>query len=224
MIIYFQTDTLAIGKSSLINSLRGLPDADPIVAEQHDELDSAPTGETETTLERRRYGYPIGHELELVRFWDHPGCGTRNNPVDTYFNDNVLYAYDCVLLVTAGGLGEYEQSIIEAARRYDTDVVIVVSQADQRVESKIRRRPRNAGLVDENTRRMLIQETINEAKQIINNALNGIQHARVPVFVVSAWKWYEYQTTGTIDDMEMAMEIRPLFEHLMNTALARRAP
>jgi GTPase Era involved in 16S rRNA processing len=222
LIIYFQTDIFIIGKSSLINSLRGLPDVDPIVAEQHDELDSALTGETETTQKTRRYGYPIGHELEFVRFWDHPGCGTQNHPVETYFNDNVLYAYDCVLLVTAGGLGEYEQSIIEAARRYGTDVVIVVNKAELKVDSKIRRLPRNARPLNANDRRMLIQETINEAKESINNALNNIQHEQVPVFVVSAWKWYEYQTTGTIDDMEMA--IRQLFEHLMNTALARRAP
>jgi hypothetical protein len=69
--------------------------------------------------------------------------------------------------------------------------------------------------LNENDRRILIQETIDEAKESINHALNNIQHDQVPVFVVSAWKWYDYQNTGTIDDMEMAMEIGPLFEHLM---------
>jgi hypothetical protein len=71
---------------------------------------------------------------------------------------------------------------------------------------------------------MLIQETIDEAKQSINNTLDDIQHDQVPIFVVSAWKWYEYQNTELINDKEMSMEIGPLFEHLINAALARRAP
>jgi hypothetical protein len=78
--------------------------------------------------------------------------------------------------------------------------------------------------LNENDRRILIQETIDEAKDSINHALNNIQHDQVSVFVASAWKWYDYQNTRTIDDMEMAMEIGPLFEHLINAALTRRAP
>ncbi len=224
MIIYFQIYNFVIGKSSLINSLRGLPDVGPEAAEQYDEFLSATIGEGETTQETRHYSYPVGDELEFVRFWDHAGCGTQNHPTANYFDDNVLYAYDCVLLVTTGGLGEYEQSIIEAARRYGTDVVIVVNKAEQQVEARRRRRPNNAGPFDEDARRMLIQEIINEAKQRINNALDHIQQVRVPVFVVSAWKWSEYQNTGDREAQDMAMEVGPLFEHLINVALARRAP
>ena len=211
-----------VGKSTLINSLRELHDVEAIVEQPYDIFGPALTGEIETTRETQCYGYPDGSDLEFVRFWDHPGCGTQSQSATNYFERNVLYAYDCVLMITSGSLGEYERGIIEAARKYNTAIVIVVNKADDRVRSKIRRRAPAAGPLNENARTRIIQETIDEAKTNIRQALQNIQQDSVPIFVVSAEKWRCFLETRNPEDMELALEIQPLMECLIHAALDRR--
>ncbi|CAF1150617.1 unnamed protein product [Adineta ricciae] len=209
------------GKSTLINSLREIDDTGVY---NNNELDAARVGETQTTRETRPYGFIEGHELDFVRYWDHAGCGTFDHPTENYFRQNLLYAFDCILLVTASGLGEYERTILEHARRFETDVVIVINKADDRVQSKLRRRPRHLGQPDVNARRLIIQETIDEAKASITEELRNIQQEQVPVFVVSAHKWRDYQFSHSEEDKDLSMEIVPMIEYILNAAFRRRAP
>jgi hypothetical protein len=79
------------GKSSLINSFRGLKRGDPGVAD---------VGTVETTLEVTRYADPRT-ELPYPRFvWcDIPGAGTFKIPSWQYFNQQGLFIFDFIVLV-----------------------------------------------------------------------------------------------------------------------------
>jgi hypothetical protein len=79
------------GKSSLINSFRGLKRGDPGAAD---------VGIVETTLEVTRYADPRT-ELPYPRFiWcDVPGAGTFKIPAWQYFNQQGLFIFDFIVLV-----------------------------------------------------------------------------------------------------------------------------
>ncbi len=61
------TGMTGAGKSSFVNSLRGLP---------NDNKDSAPTGTTETTMKPNMYPHP---SMPNVKIWDLPGIGVVQN-------------------------------------------------------------------------------------------------------------------------------------------------
>jgi len=80
-----------VGKSSFINSIRGLT-ADDV------ELGAAAVGVKETTLEIRSYQHP---DNPMLKFWDLPGLGTNVFPRSTYLSDIDVDRYDFFLLMTA---------------------------------------------------------------------------------------------------------------------------
>lgn len=112
-----------VGKSSLINALRGLRPGD---------AGAAAVGVVETTHEIKRYDHPVFPYLKL---WDIPGAGTQKHPVDTYFDDKKLYAFDAVLVVNAGRLLEVAPQIAEGGKRFGKPVAFVWSKADVDVDS-----------------------------------------------------------------------------------------
>ncbi|KAL1281414.1 hypothetical protein QQF64_000217 [Cirrhinus molitorella] len=60
------------GKSSFVNVIRGLRD---------DDEGAAPTGVTETTMERTMYEHPT---MPNVKIWDLPGIGSPNFKANKY--------------------------------------------------------------------------------------------------------------------------------------------
>ena len=115
------------GKSSLINILLGLRAGDP---------GAAPEGETECTMEVRRYDHPT---LPNLKLWDIPGAGTDRHPAATYFADKRLYAFDAVLVIGAGRFLEVSQAIAEGAAQFKCTIAFEWAKADLGV-SAIRRR------------------------------------------------------------------------------------
>jgi len=79
------------GKSSLINSFRGL---------KAKQSDAAPVGIVETTTETKRYPDPRpGMPYELFVWYDVPGAGTLDIPSIRYFNEQGLFIFDFIVLV-----------------------------------------------------------------------------------------------------------------------------
>jgi len=76
------------GKSTLINTLRGLRPTDK---------GAAPVGVLETTLEPKSYPFP---ENENITLWDLPGVGTPLFPRETYAERVGLDKYDFLLILS----------------------------------------------------------------------------------------------------------------------------
>ncbi|XP_028670969.1 interferon-inducible GTPase 5-like [Erpetoichthys calabaricus] len=81
------TGESGVGKSALINAMRGLRDGDPGAAEE---------GCTEQTMKVTAYQHP---QLPTVCFYDLPGVGTTKFPSTTYVEKLELDKYDVFLIV-----------------------------------------------------------------------------------------------------------------------------
>ena len=79
-----------VGKSTFINAIRGLKDAE--------EEEAAGVSFTEKTVDIRDYPHPNNNSL---KFWDLPGVGTDRFPQQTYLVDIDVDYYDFFLLITA---------------------------------------------------------------------------------------------------------------------------
>ena len=171
--------------------MRNREDTRPGVDIPHNMFGSAPTGSWQTTMKTCCYAFPANEELQHVRLWDMPGCGTHDHPSATYFQDKALFAFDVLLVVVEKEISEYEYSILEKAQQQNIPAVIVVTKADAKVESAIR--------INFNTRnppldeyKQVVQEVLDEARERVTISLSN-RHLRItPTFVVSAWKHRDF--------------------------------
>lgn len=103
----------------MINGIMGYHDKD---------ARAAVTGEVEATMKPKGYQHP---DLRTMIVWDMPGAGTMNHPAETYFEDNFLYAFDTLVIVTAERLQEIDISLAKKANEHRIPVLFVRNKADQ---------------------------------------------------------------------------------------------
>jgi hypothetical protein len=152
---------------------------------------SAPIGEWQTTMNTLCYAYPNGHDLQYVRLWDTAGLGTHEHPSANYFKEKCLHAFDVLMIVTEKELGEYEYAILQNAEKQEIPAVVVITKAEEKVNSKIRItfNTRNPPLTDY---AQIVQETTDEARQRIFASLQRKGLKKTPVFIVSAWMYRDF--------------------------------
>ncbi|CAF4274380.1 unnamed protein product [Rotaria socialis] len=161
-----------------------------------------------------------------LRLWDIPGCGTIGNRIQNYFNDNHLYVFDCLLMITQGILGEYELRILNEAGACNTPIVIVLSKSELKAESKARCRYDRKDM-SATEYQPIVEDTINEAKQhmldTINKAQASYKSIKISrVFVVSAVKFRDFLKTHTETDALLAFETSELLSYLVAEAKNKR--
>lgn len=83
-----------VGKSSLVNAIRGLP---------IDHKDAAKVGVVECTMECKPYEFYDQRMAGKFRLYDVPGCGTEAHPIATYVKLTGLRYYHGVILVIRDG-------------------------------------------------------------------------------------------------------------------------
>lgn len=107
------------GKSSLINALRGLKNADP---------DAAPVGVVETTTTIGRYPDPIHRKFI---WYDVPGAGTLTTPDWEYFKNQELYVFDAIIVLFNGRFSSTDIAILRSCQRLPNPIptYIVRSQS-----------------------------------------------------------------------------------------------
>lgn len=120
---------VGVGKSTLINSLRGLTARDP---------DAAPVGIGHTTRRPQPYSF-IGDVAKLTknmaRLWDLPGAGTQEWSSETYIRDTGLRHFDGVIFVTSDAFSEIEASLMNQLVDFKVPYYIVRNKVDQDVQN-----------------------------------------------------------------------------------------
>jgi len=114
-----------VGKSTLINSIRGLHARSP---------EAAPVGVGHTTLRPKPYSF-VGEFATLTRnmarLWDLPGASTKDWPISTYVRDAGLRHFDGVLFVTSDAFSEAEVALISQLVEFGVPYYIVRNKLDQ---------------------------------------------------------------------------------------------
>mmetsp|Transcript_155528 Transcript_155528/g.270553 ORF Transcript_155528/g.270553 Transcript_155528/m.270553 type:complete len:444 (+) Transcript_155528:79-1410(+) len=120
---------VGVGKSTLINSLRGLTARDP---------EAAPVGIGHTTRRPQPYSF-VGDVAKLTknmaRLWDLPGAGTQEWSSDTYIRDTGLRHFDGVIFVTSDAFSEIEASLMNQLMDFKVPYYIVRNKVDQDVQN-----------------------------------------------------------------------------------------
>lgn len=162
------------GKSSLINAFRGLRNSDrsPLVAR---------TGVVETTNKITRFADP--NPANPFVWYDIPGAGTLNVPDWVYFNEQGLYAFDCIIVLTDNRFMQTDEAILRNCARFNIPAYIVRSKSRQHIQNVLNDMPydEDEGVDDavrmEKARRAYMRETRDSIARNLGHA--NLPHQRV---------------------------------------------
>lgn len=114
------------GKSSLINAFRGIGGRSPTSA------DRAATGTTETTSQCERF---VDQRAPWIVWYDIPGCGTDDVPVDTYFMDHCLFAFDHIIILMDSRIFATDRVVLTTAKQLRIPATVVRSKSDSHIRA-----------------------------------------------------------------------------------------
>jgi GTP-binding protein EngB required for normal cell division/uncharacterized protein (DUF697 family) len=106
------------GKSSIINAIIGKK--------------VAKVGSVETTLDIQSYNH------NGLEFYDLPGCGTKNFPIETYIEDCKLITFDAFIIVTSNRFYENDEWLIKKMVEAGRSVYVVRTKMDEAVANEKR--------------------------------------------------------------------------------------
>ncbi|PTB65667.1 hypothetical protein BBK36DRAFT_1159808 [Trichoderma citrinoviride] len=112
-----------VGKSSLVNALRGVLNRDAT---------AAPVGASQVTLTSGRY--ETRHHPDLVLF-DTPGAGTLDVPAFRYFYEHQLFAFDTVVLVHDTTLTMPDIRLLQLCSIAQLPYIAVRTRADNHIRN-----------------------------------------------------------------------------------------
>lgn len=189
------------GKSSIANAILGYKDTDPKAAK---------VGEIETTSRPASYQHP---DLAKMVIWDIPGVGTKSHPIETYFEDNYLCAFDLLVIVLGNRLLQHDIDIALKAKEHKIPVLYVRSKSDQAIESK-RKRYKGA---EEFSWANAVGELVHEVRDSVFTQLRQHKLNTKKLFIVSADTLRLF--VATINKKEKRQAIQLIDEQRFMTAL-----
>ncbi|RCH97165.1 hypothetical protein CU097_012710 [Rhizopus azygosporus] len=200
------------GKSSLVNGILGYPDNDQYAAAIHEAGGH--------TTEPRGYRHP---DLRNMILWDMPGAGTLTNNDKTYFEDNYLYAFDSLIIVTAERLQAIDLEIAAKAQEYHIPVLFVRNRCDQSLQSKIKRyETKDSNLAWARA----VGELVREVRKTVYTQLKENKISARKLFLVSAWSVRELVTTVNqtkyLDEDIRLIDEQRFIQALMQAVLKKR--
>lgn len=178
------------GKSTLINAIRSLTDEDP---------GAAHVGETEVTTEITKYLHPAAPHLAL---WDIPGAGTLKQPENTYFRENMLYAFDLILILSADRFLDIDFQIAVQAKEYSKPFAFVRTKADLSLRAMVRRNKKLTMLEASEILTEQVTANLHKCARIY-----GLGEDDCNLFIVSAWalrnkRAYANKTDTSLEEMD----------------------
>ncbi|CAH6786460.1 T-cell-specific guanine nucleotide triphosphate-binding protein 2 isoform X2 [Phodopus roborovskii] len=124
------TGETGTGKSTFINALMGMG--------QEDE-GAAPTGVTETTMERMPYPHP---KLPRVTIWDLPGIGSTKFPPQNYLTKMKFAEYDFFVIISALRFKENDAQLAKAIEMMKMNFYFVRTKIDNDIYNEKKSKPR----------------------------------------------------------------------------------
>ena len=113
-----------VGKSTLVNSFRGLT---------ANSDNAAPTGYNRITIEAGRYPHPDKKSpLSRIVWYDMPGSGTRTTP-GGYFNAQGLFIFDFIIVVLGERFMTNDIDVLARCKAYNIPYFVVRPMADCRI-------------------------------------------------------------------------------------------
>ncbi|RYG98355.1 hypothetical protein EON65_51545, partial [archaeon] len=165
-----------VGKSSMINSMRGLKEDDERAA-------PTSTGVIGTTTPA---SYPLSQEASYVKFWDLPGGGVSGYPFATYYEDRCLDLFDAVLLFDTERPHELTLNVLQKAKRDGIldRFVAVYTKTDQSVAAILRK------FKDHNKSSALrfLKDIVTEDWRAELQGVLGDDASKVSLYFTSAWE------------------------------------
>ncbi|CAB3991261.1 interferon-inducible GTPase 5-like [Paramuricea clavata] len=160
-----------VGKSSFINTIRGLEDNDPLAAE---------TGIEEKTQAPTPFYHPT---YQNVCFWDLPGIGTPTLPdIETFCKKFAIEKYDTFLIMSATRFTEYDLQLAMKIQSMEKSFFFIRTKIDN----------------DKKAEKRKLKKEFNEEemlKTLRNGCVENLQNFNFgedKIFLISNWaptKW-----------------------------------
>jgi Interferon-inducible GTPase (IIGP)/Alanine-zipper, major outer membrane lipoprotein len=192
-----------VGKSALLNSIRGL---------WSDDHGAAPVGINETTAEIQGYADPNHPQ---VQWFDVPGANTPNISGWLYFMDQHLYIFDALVILFSDRFTQTVGTLLSNAQRCTIPTFLVRTKADQLIQN-LKNDRRGRRLDDAQAKQIVADST----REMVNQNLTMLNLLPQPVFVVSALGLREWVTEG---DATNAIDEQLIYQTLVAEAAASHA-
>ena len=168
-----------VGKSALLNSVRGL---------WSDDDGAAPVGINETTAEIQGYVDPNHPQ---VQWFDVPGANTPNISGWLYFMDQHLYIFDALVILFSDRFTQTVGTLLSNAHRCTIPTFLVRTKADQLIQNL--KNDRRGRRLDNAQAKQIVADS---TREMVNQNLTRLKLPLQPVFVVSATGLREWVTEG----------------------------
>lgn len=185
-----------VGKSALLNAVRGLWPEDP---------GAAAVGVDETTAVVQ--GYVDPHHPQ-VKWFDVPGANTPNVSGWLYFMNQSLYIFDVLVILFSDRFTQTVGTLLSNAHRCSIKTLLVRTKADQLVHNL--KKDRRGRLTDAEAKRIFVART----RDMVYKNLNTLKLPLQPVFVVSEDGMRDWvtagDTTNVIDEQVIYQSLFPV--------------
>ena len=166
--------------------------------------------------------------LSFLTLWDSPSVGTMSTPNSNYFEGQMLYAFDCILLLKANRFTQFDIDICRQALEYNVPLILVLNKGDQDVESskKIRahhlRRRLSKEEYDETISYTIQKLKANASAELTSmEGASGKHYDTLPMYVIAAHS-YRDQINGMLDPNDCPpLETLELIECILSRVLSR---
>ncbi|KAF5901592.1 interferon-inducible GTPase 5-like, partial [Clarias magur] len=166
------------GKSTFINTFRGLGDEDE---------GSAETGPVETTTECTAYPHP---KFPKVYLWDLPGIGTPRFKADEYLKQVQFERYDFFIIIASDRFRECHSNLAKEMLKVKKKFYFIRSKIDSNIEAEKRKKTFNREKTLERIRKDCIQ------------GLEQIGLKSPSVFLISCFEFRHYDFNFLEETME----------------------
>ncbi|KAL8219507.1 UNVERIFIED_CONTAM: hypothetical protein K2H54_025997, partial [Gekko kuhli] len=176
------TGVSGVGKSSLVNALRGMTDY---------EEGAAQTGLVQTTMDIHEYAHP---SFPSVTLWDLPGIGTPEFTPENYLEKVNFSKYDFFIIVAAERFTENDVLLAQEIKKMQKKYYFVRSKMDLCMDSE-RRRPNFSE-----------DKTLEKVKNYCCENLRMAGEPSPRVFLISRWHLDMYDFPLLQKTLEMELD------------------
>ncbi|XP_065116871.1 interferon-gamma-inducible GTPase 10-like [Paramisgurnus dabryanus] len=170
------TGMTGAGKSSFVNSLRGL---------RSDHSDAAPTGTVETTLKPTMYLHPT---MPNVKIWDLPGNGSPKFKAKKYLKDVKLSTYDFFLIVSSERFKENDIKLAKAIQENKKRFYFIRTKIDNDLRAEGHKR----GFIE--------QRVLDKIREDCEKNLQKV--GKPKVFLISSFQLEKFDFQSLVNTLE----------------------